>query len=444
MSGHYRRVWALALPTLVYNLLEMTLGMTDLYMVRSYGQEASAAMGLIRQITFLVEATAMAIATGVVALVSQGLGKNDDVQVGEAVRQSMLLIFGCSLVISAVGFVASEPLLRLLRATPETIAHGAPYLKVYFITVTFLGVNSVAAAVFRGAKRPMLPLYIAALMCVINVPMNYVFIHGISPIPERGVLGASIGTAIARGFATVVFLSLLLSAPGAIRLRRNATGKLIDLPMIRRMLRVGLPLAIAGFYRNAARVFYLGVVGLSAYGAAFHAAVGVGLQVRLVSVLPALAFQVATATLVGEAIGKRDTEEAANIARRSFLLLAAIMAAVTIVTIVAARPIAAVFLIEREAINLAVPVLQWFAVGQFFSALAINAQGALSGAGDTRPVMRYTLISQWGVLLVLAYVLLRAGWDPMGPLVAWAVAPVVMLVQVLLRWRAGHWRTTKV
>lgn len=439
-----RRIWVLALPTLVYNLLEMTLGMADLIMVRSFGHEATAAMGLIRQITFLVEATAMAVSAGVVTLISQGIARGDARQVGDTVRQSLVLMGAISLSLAILGFFISVPLLRLLLATPDTIAYGAPYLRVYFLTVAFLGVNSVAAAVFRGAKKPMTPLRVAVLMSLINIPLNFVFIHGVGAFEGYGVMGAAIGTALARAIATAIFVALLLRNTDLIQLRIAFDRTLIEFGMIRRILKIGAPLAVAGLYRNGARILFLGVVGLSTFGAVFHAAVSVGLQVRLLAVLPALAFQVATATLVGEAIGKGDPDEAASIARRSWLLLGVCMAVMTVGIVVFAGPIAAVFVTGDETITLTVQVIQWFSVGQFFSALAIGVQGALSGAGDTRPVMRYTLISQWGILLLLAYVLLWAGVDPLGPLIAWTVAPTVMLLQVALRWRTGIWRNTTV
>ena len=75
--GSYRRIWALAWPTLVYSLLELSLGTADFLMVRGLGSEATAAIGLNRQVTFLLESAALAVATGVIALVSQGVGAGD-------------------------------------------------------------------------------------------------------------------------------------------------------------------------------------------------------------------------------------------------------------------------------------------------------------------------------------------------------------------------------
>ena len=157
--------------------------------------------------------------------------------------------------------------------------------------------------------------------------------------------------------------------------------------------------------------------------------------------LPALAFQVAAATLVGQAIGAGDPDRAATLGHRSVLLLAAIMAVVAGVTIVAARPLAALFLADPEVAALGATVIRWFAAAQFFSSLSIGTQGALTGAGATRPILGYTVATQWGVLLGLTVALfVVAGWEPEGALVAWVAAPVLQLVLMQRLFRRGDWR----
>ena len=188
---------------------------------------------------------------------------------------------------------------------------------------------------------------------------------------------------------------------------------------------------------------YLALLGLAPLGASLHAAVGVGLQVRLVSVLPALAFQVAAATLVGQAVGARRYDLAHSVGQRTVLLLALIMAGVVVATFLLAGPLAALFIVDPEVAALGATVLRWFAVAQFFSSLSIGTQGALTGAGDTRPIFRYTILTQWGVLLALTgSLLIVLGWE--GALLAWVAAPVLQLVLMQRLFRSGRWRTLRV
>ena len=436
----FRRIWSLAWPTVVYSVLELSLGAADFVMVRGLGTDASAAIGLNRQITFLLEAAALVVSTGVIALVSQGMGANDRPQIDGAVGQSLRLVVLLGVPVTLLGYAASGPLLTLMQASPETLAHGAPYLRIYFLGTLFLWANLVAAAIFRGAGDPRTPLKLVTVVSVFNVALNYVCITGVGPVPAYGVAGAAIGTVGARAAGTAAYLALLGRGAGGVRLRLRPWLEL-DWALMRRLLRVGAWPALAGVLRNGARVVFVGMLGAGASGAALQSAVGAGLQVRLVAVLPALAFQVAAATLVGRAVGAGDADRAARLGNRSVLLLAAIMAAVTGMTILAAGPLATLFLADPEVAALGATVIRWFAVAQLFSSLSIGTQGALTGAGWTRPILGYTVVTQWGLLLGLTVALFVVlGWEPEGALVAWAVAPVVQLLLMQRLFRRGNWR----
>jgi putative MATE family efflux protein len=440
----YRQIWALAWPTVLYSVLELSLGLADLIMVRGLGQEATAAIGLARQITFLLEATALAIATGVITLVSQGVGAGNRQQVDGVIHQSTRLVFLLGLPVTLCGYLASRPLLVALQATAETVTHGVPYLHVYFLGTLFLWGNVISAAILRGTGDAMTPLKLATAVSLLNVILNYVFIFGVGPLPPYDVAGAAIGTVAARAVGCALYLALLARGTDHARLRFRPWWGL-DWTLIRRILRIGMSPALAGIARNGARLVFLAMLGASALGASMHAAVGVGLQVRLLSVLPALAFQIAIATLVGQAIGGGRLDRAEALGQRGVQLLSLIMLGVVAVTFLLAGPLAAVFIADPEVATLGATVLRWFAVAQLFSSVSIGTQGALTGAGDTRPILRYTLVTQWGLLLSLTFILLVGfAWEPEGPLLAWVLAPLVQLILMQRLFRSGRWKRLRV
>ncbi|MCH7685228.1 MAG: MATE family efflux transporter [Planctomycetes bacterium] len=498
----FRRIWSLSWPMVVYNLLEMTVGFVDLLMVRPFGPEATAAIGVSRQVTFLIEGAVIAIATGVITLVSQGVGARSAHQVDNVVRQSVWLVLLLGIPTSVVGYVLSRPILVGLQASAATVQYAEPYLHVYFAGMVLAWGSFVGTAIFRGSGDATTPLKLAVVVNLLNVVLNYVFIFGAGSLPGFGVMGAAMGTVGARGIGLLLCLCLLLRGTGHVRLRfgtdrphslepdseqegrgsRDST-ELAEVPAavpgttqhtacggsagaspsrteswtalatwigfdresMARILRIGFPMALASVLRNSSRLVFLAIVGGSASGVSFHAAVGIGLQVRLLSILPATAFQAATAALVGQAIGRGDYDEAAALGWRSVQLLAVLTAVVVGSIFALADPIAASMIDSAETAKLGAKVLRWFAVAQFFSALSIGTQGALIGAGDTKPAMRYTLFTQWLVMLPLSYVLLiHLGGLPDGPLAAWTLAPAIALALMLRRLGSGRWKDLRV
>jgi putative MATE family efflux protein len=356
------------------------------------------------------------------------------------VRQSVGLVLLLGVPTALAGYWLSGPLLACLQTGAETRAHGEPYLHVYFAGLVFTWGSLVGAALFRGAGDVWTPLKLALAVGLVQVALDYLFINGAGPVPAFGVRGAALGAVSARACGALAFLLLLLRGTGKLRLRGTPfpgfDGKLIG-----SLLRVGVPMALANLVRHGSRVVFLALAGASALGVSLQAAVGVALQVRLLGVLVALAFQTAGATLVGQAVGRGDYHQAEMLGRRSVRLLGLLMGVIAGILIALADPLAALFLNAPEAAGLVARVLRWFAVAQFFSALSIGMQGALMGAGDTLPAMRYTLVSEWCLMLPLSYLLVVVGWVPDGLLAAWVLAPALTWALIWRRFRGGRWKT---
>jgi len=454
---------------MVSNALELAVGLIDLWLVRPFGTSATAAIGVGRQVTFLVEAMAVAITSGVITLVSQGVGTRERsrmedresrieedgigrssildppssiVKPDEVVRQSVGLVLLMGLPTTLACYWLSGPLLVCLQVRDETRDYAEPYLQVYFAGLIFTWGSLVGAALFRGAGDVWTPLKLAMGVSLVQVVLDYSFIYGAGPVPTFEVSGAALGAVCARALGMLAFLFLLLRGTGPLCLRWSSFLA-FDWTLIGSTLRIGVPMALANVLRHGSRVVFLAITGASALGVSLQAAVGVALQVRLIGVLVALAFQTASATLVGQAIGQGDYQQAEMLARRSVRLLALLMGSIAGILIVLAGPLARSFLDAPEVAGLGANVIRWFAVAQFFSALSIATQGALMGAGDTLPAMRYTLLSEWCLMLPLSYLLVVLDWVPHGVLAAWALAPALTLALMQRRFRSGRWKALR-
>lgn len=457
-----QRIWSLTWPLMVANALELAVGLIDLWLVRPFGPSATAAIGIGRQVTFLVEAIAGAITSGALTLVSQGMGArsiadcrlriaglseqsaicNPQAALDKVVRQSVGLGLLIGLPATLAGYWLSGLVLVLLQANDGTRAYGEPYLQVYFAGLLFTWGNLVGAALFRGAGDVWTPLKLALGVSLLQVVLNYLLIYGAGPLPAFAVQGAAMGAVAARAGGLLAFLFLLLRGTGPLRLRWSL-GLGFDWKLLGALLRIGVPVALANVIRHGSRVVFMGIAGASTLGVSLQAAVGIALQVRLVGVLVALAFQTASATLVGQALGRDDSHQAEVLGRRSVQLLALLMGLLAGILLVLAEPLAGLFLAAPEGAGLGSKVLRWFAVALFFSALSIGTQGVLLGAGDTLPALRYTLVSEWGLLLPLAYLMIVLDWVPDGLLAAWVLAPALTLALMLRRFRSGRWKRLK-
>lgn len=434
------RIWRYSWPTILYSLLQWIVGTADLYMVGRLGHEAISAVGFSRQIMMVVMIGALAVSTGAMTLVAQNYGAGKDQETAAAARQSLLLACAGALAIAALGNVLTLPFLRGLGAQDQVLRLAEPYLRVVFCGVVFMLPNFIVAAVFRGAGDMLTPLKIAAGLNGVNILANYLFIFGIGPFPRLEVTGAAVGTIIARGVGLLWGLTLLSGGRARVHIRWRVSP-VIDLSMMRRILRVGVPSAVQGLFRNGARILFFRIVAGSGMMTAATAALTIGFQIRMVVIMPALAFNAAATALVGQALGAGRTRMAEGFGTQTIRLCALLLLLVNLAVFVLGEILVGVFTPSPEVLAVGGTMLRWFAVAQFFSALSIVCGGALTGGGDTKPPMYYTALSQWLILLPAATVLqFHTPLGLTGSWLAWTVAPIVQAALTYLRFRRGVWK----
>jgi Na+-driven multidrug efflux pump len=161
---------------------------------------------------------------------------------------------------------------------------------------------------------------------------------------------------------------------------------------------------------------------------------------HLTALLPAFGVALACTTLVGNALGRGDLEDASrwgwNCAALTFLYGAALSA----LLIPLADPLLGFFLTNSETRQLAYwPMILWaLAIG--FDTAGMVLMNALIGAGDTRRAMWISLIAQWVFFLPAAW--LVGPVFGFGLLGVWAMNGLYRIGQALVcarQWQARHW-----
>lgn len=99
------------------------------------------------------------------------------------------------------------------------------------------------------------------------------------------------------------------------------------------------------------------------------------------------------------------------------------------------------FTADPAIIQVGVIYIYAIALAEPFQCLAIASGGALRGAGDTKPALYYTIISQWLVRLPAGYAL--AFWLDLDIAGLWISLVAFSLLQAVLtvrKFAEGSWR----
>jgi putative MATE family efflux protein len=437
------QVWRLALPVIVSNLLVSLTNVVDVFMAGRLGPVEIAAVGMATSVRLLVLIAILSVTAGSMALAAQAFGARDPQGLSFVTRQSLSLTLLLGLLLGVMGWFAAEPVLTFLNSDgdPRAVALGTSYLQILFLGTVFLNLNFVNNSLMQGAGDTMTPLYITAGANLLNILFNYLLMFGPGPLPAYGVAGAAVGTVLSRIIASGVGLYILYSGKNVIKILPGSYRP--DWGMFKDILAIGVPSGLQGVIRNSAQIMVLRIVTSTAAGTYGAAALAIGLQVESLAFMPGLAISVAATSLVGKSLGAWQVGTARLHGNTAVFLGVMVMSAIALPLFVFAPQLVRLFDPSAHHVVVAAGAsyIRINALFQPLLAVAMVTNGALRGAGDTRPGLIGTIIGRALVVVPLAYLLaLPLGFGVEGVWWALVVGTAIQAAYVYLRWRGAAWQ----
>lgn len=436
-----RDVLQLALPATGEQLLAMMVGLVNTYLVGHLGAAPLAAVGLATQWVFLAQTIFASIATGSTALIARFVGAGERADANRVLHQSMLLGVLIGLLTTVLGVSLARPLLILLGAEPDVALMGSAYLRVVASTFLFSTLTFLGNACLRGAGDTRTPMYIMAVVNVVNIVVAWVAINGPFGLPKLGVVGSALGAASGTVVGAFLVLASLLHGRGGLHLYPSQLR--YDAGLVRRVLNIGLPTGMEQLLFRGGHMVFARI--LAEMGTVVYAANQVAMNGWSLSFMPGFGFAVAATTLVGQSLGAGQPELAERRGMAAYYIGATIMTTISLTFLFFPEQIMAAFTSDPEVIALGIRPLQMVGLLQPISAAAMILAGALRGAGDTRYPMLVTGIGIWLLRLPLSYVMaLVLGWGLLGAWAGMALDMTVRGVLIFRRFRGGRWKSIEV
>ena len=246
------------------------------------------------------------------------------------------------------------------------------------------------------------PLIVAIFVNIINVIGNWSLIYGNLGMPALGITGSAIATVIAQWIGAIVAVTAITRPTAKLSLSFRSKWT-IDKTELSKILNMGLPSAAESlFWQAAAIILTLYITGFGTQALAAHQ---LGLNAESLSYMPTAGFSIAATTLVGQAVGAKNT----HLSRRYTSELSRWALIITLLTasllFFFPKQILTLLTNDAEVIALAAIYLRLMATAQIPQQVAGVLNGAIRGSGDTRTPMVVAAIGLWGVRLPLAYIL---------------------------------------
>ena len=434
----YIQFFSMLIVLILQNVITLSVNLADNIMLGGYSEQALAGVAAVNQIQFIYQQLLMAAGEGIVILGAQYFGKNQ-IQPVRTIA-SIAMHFGIALGIGLFILVSLFPhaLVQVFTTDEAIIVQGVSYLKVIRFTYLFFAMTQLLLAALRstGTVEIALGLSLWALAC--NCTINYTLIYGHFGFPRMGAVGAAIGTLVSRITELLILIFYIARKEKILHLSPSMYMK-TDRLLRKDYFKVIYPILIGnGLWglNNAAQNAILGHMSSRAI-AANSVASTMFLMVKSMAVGDG-----ATASFfVGKTIGEGNARRLKELARTLQVLFVGMGLLSGLILFLIHTPILSLYRLEPETKDLANRFLLILCIVIITMSyqMPVNT-GIIRGGGDSRFVMIMDLISIWGIVIPISFIM--AFVVKASPLVVVACLnadQVFKCVPAFIKANYGHW-----
>jgi putative MATE family efflux protein len=398
-----------------------------------------------------------AISVGTQALTARRYAEGRHSAAGAVLANAVWFCLLAGSAFTLLGLALLPSMLGLMIKAPAVRAVALAYTRYRVLGVISMAMTMGVKGFFDGIGKTHIHLVAALIMNVFNVLLCWLFIFGSLGAPRMGVAGAGMSALI----ATWIGLAVMIAYAAAHGPEYHpAKWSNLSSRLTWDILKLSIPAALAtvvmmfGFGLFSKVVGQLDVdpatVSMVAGRCGSTEAVNSAATTDIVEILmltftACIAFGTATATLVGQSLGRKRPDDAMRFGWASVRLGLLLFGLVGLCEgVLFTRPILG-FVSRSDAVRMAaIFPMRIMGIVTPVIAVAMILSEALFGAGNPRFVATAQLLLVFGCLLPLAYVLglgLHLGLP--GIWTAACVYAVLAAVTMSLKFYQGAWKTIR-
>ncbi len=401
-SGFYRKALFIAVPIVLQNMISIGLNIIDTLMVGRVGVLELAAVGAGNQIYFVFTTICYGIFSGAAVYTAQYWGVKDIKSIRRVLGIDYVVALIMAGAIVSLVWLFAPHILWLFARDTAVISLGSQYLRIACFSYLFTAVSFAINYNCRSIQKLRVPTLINAIALLINTVLNYGLIYGKLGFPEMGVRGAAIATVIARVLETFALLTYIYTNK-----EHPLAGKLQELfsfnrALFKKVMKTAIPVVISeGGWSIATTLTFIayGILGPSAFAVVQVASV-------VNEFFQSFFFGVgnAAAVMLGEALGRGETEKAESYSR-SFLSVLFVMSVIVMVFLISVRGgIAGLYQFDTLTSELLLStLLVWSLFLGPKMIVYVLVCGILRSGGDTQYTMVFDMAGNWLIGVPLAF-----------------------------------------
>jgi len=370
-----RQLLALAIPVILAQIAQTSMGFVDTVMAGGYSATDMAAVAIGTSIWLPAILFGHGLLLALTPVIAQLNGSGRRERIAHQIRQGFWLAGFVSVLIMIVLWNAGYIIHAMHNIDPALADTAVGYLRALLWGTPGYLFFQVMRNQCEGLAKTKPGMVMGFIGLLVNIPVNYIFIYGHFGMPELGGVGCGVATAAVYWVMFFGMLSYVKRARSMRDIRSEPGFNKPDMEVVKRLVQLGLPIALALFFEVtlfavvALLVSPLGIVNVAGHQIALNFS-------SLMFVLP-LSLAAAVTIRVGYRLGQGSTLEA-QIAARTGIGVGVCMAVCTaLFTVTLREQIALLYNDNPEVVLLASQLMLLAAVYQI-SARPVSGWALLS------------------------------------------------------------------
>lgn len=427
-----RILWKFTIPMLVSVMFQQFYNIADSVVAGKFiGVNALAAVGASYSVTMIFMSVATGLNIGCSVVISLYFGAKEYKWMKSAISTSLLVVFGISIFLTALGLIFSKPLMLLLKTPGDILGDSLLFLNIYICGLVFLFLYNICTGIFTALGDSRTPLYFLIASSIGNIILNLVFVIKF----HMGVSGVAWATFLAQGISSVLVLVALRK-----RLQGIECGeyKRFSVSMLNRIMRVAFPSILQQSFISVGNLFVQGLI--NSYGSAVVAGYSAAMKINTFAIMSFSTLGNGVSSFTAQNMGAKKIERVAKGFRSGAIMVLGVAIPAFLLFFFGARPLVNLFMSEGGAKAADVGVQFLKIVSPFYVVISLKliADGILRGAGAMKVFMIATF-TDLILRVILAFVLSNL-WQEIGIWMSWPIGWLMGTILSMAFYFSGIWK----
>jgi len=425
-----------ALPVMFANALQLCYMMIDMIIVGTFvGSAGLSAITIGSQVFTLMTTLAIGFSVGGQVYISQLIGAKEYDRLNHTIGTIFSLVGIMGLLMSLVGFLCSEPILRLMNTPEESFAMAKSYMMVCSGGVLFTYGYNMVSAILRGMGDSKRPLTFILISTVVNLSGDLLLVG----VFKMGAAGAAWATITGQAISFIIALIFLMRHKESFHFDFKLHSFKPEETTAAQLLKLGIPFALQNSSIDISMMFVCSLV--NTFGVVASATFGVGSRLQSLSFVMSGAIASFVSSMVGQNIAAGKLDRVNKGIHLGLVCTIGFWAILLTLFLVFPEACFRLFVNDPEVLAMAPMFMGCIAVGAPALACMSPYNGFIQGIGNSKMSLFFSILDGFVARITLSYLIgIVCGVGLKGFFLGYFIAPYFTTVPAMIYYYSGIWK----